>query len=111
MPTKVAMTWRDRVSFMLTESLQVRKLAFLDVVFEGTSAAAAKQDKAESFDADAAIATGELIELIPELLDALGGELEPGSMPKEAPVVPAARPSAVQDTPAPAESVDAPPWA
>jgi recombination associated protein RdgC len=31
-------------------------------------------DKGEAFDADAAIATGELIQLIPDLLEALGGE-------------------------------------
>jgi recombination associated protein RdgC len=74
MPTRVAMTWRDRVSFMLTESMQLKKLAFLDVVFEGASASAGKVDKGEAFDADAAIATGELIQLIPDLLEALGGE-------------------------------------
>jgi recombination associated protein RdgC len=73
-PTRVAMTWRDRVSLILTESMQLKKLAFLDVVFEGTSAAAGKVDKGEAFDADAAIATGELIQLIPDLLEALGGE-------------------------------------
>ncbi len=74
MPTRVAMTWRDRVSFVLTESMQLKKLAFLDVVFEGAAAAQGKVDKGEAFDADAAIATGELIQLIPDLLEALGGE-------------------------------------
>jgi recombination associated protein RdgC len=73
-PTRVAMTWRDRVSLILTESMQLKKLAFLDVVFEGAMAAAGKVDKGEAFDADAAIATGELIQLIPDLLEALGGE-------------------------------------
>lgn len=73
-PTRVAMTWRDRVSFILSESMQLKKVAFLDVVFEGPMAAAGKMDKGEAFDADAAIATGELIELIPDLLEALGGE-------------------------------------
>lgn len=70
MPTRLAMTWNDRVSFVLADSLQLRRLAFLDVVFEGL----ADQDK--GFDADAAIATGELRQLIPELLEALGGELD-----------------------------------
>jgi len=69
MPTKLAMTWNDRVSFVLTEGLQIKKLAFLDVVFES-------RDKAvDNFDADVAIATGELSALIPDLLDALGGEM------------------------------------
>ena len=68
LPTKLALTWDDRVSFVLTEGLQVRKLAFLDTVFEGT-----KADEG-GFDADVAIATGELVKLIPDLIEALGGE-------------------------------------
>jgi len=68
LPTKLAMTWDDRVSFVLTESLQIKKLAFLDSVFEGQ-----KQDDA-GFDADVAIATGELSKLLPDLVEALGGE-------------------------------------
>ena len=68
-PTRVALTWNDRVSFVLTEGLQLKKLAFLDVVFEGTSAG-----KDDGFDADVAIATGELQKALPALLEALGGE-------------------------------------
>ena len=69
LPTKLALTWDDRVSFVLTDGLQVRKLSFLDTVFEGTKADDGK------FDTDVAIATGELIKLIPELIGALGGEV------------------------------------
>jgi recombination associated protein RdgC len=72
LPTKLALTWDDRVSFLLTEGLQVRKLSFLDTVFEGT-----KADEG-GFDTDVAIATGELVKLIPDLLEALGGEAESG---------------------------------
>ena len=86
-------------------------LFLLDVVFEGTSAASAKQDKAEAFDADAAIATGELVELIPELLEALGGELAPGSMSQGTAVPEVARSSSVQDSVAAGEAAEAPPWA
>lgn len=73
-PTRVAMTWRDRVSFILTDSMVLKKLAFLDVVFEG----AVSVDKGETFDADVAIATGELSQLIPDLVEALGGEQQTG---------------------------------
>lgn len=69
MPTRLALTWIDRVSLVLTEGLQLKKLAFLDVVFEGTTAG-----KDDGFDADVAIATGELQKLLPALLAALGGE-------------------------------------
>ncbi len=69
--TRLAMTWDDRVSFELTESMQLRKIVFL----EGTDSAAATAGAGEdNFDADAAIATGELGQLVPELLEAWGGE-------------------------------------
>ncbi len=70
LPTRLALTWNSRVSFVLTEALQLKKVTFLDVVFEGTSA-----EKDEGFDADVAIATGELCQLLPEMIDALGGEM------------------------------------
>jgi recombination associated protein RdgC len=70
LPTRLAMTWDSRVSFVLTESLQLKKLAFLEVVFEGASAG-----KDDGFDTDWAIATGELRKLLPDLLAALGGEV------------------------------------
>lgn len=68
LPTRLALTWDDRVSFVLTSELQLRKVQFLDTVFEGT-----KADDG-GFDADVAIATGELVKLIPDVAEALGGE-------------------------------------
>jgi len=68
LPTKLALTWDDRVSFMLTEGMQIKKVSFQDVVFEGKSA------DDGGFDADVAIATGELCQLLPDLIQALGGE-------------------------------------
>lgn len=69
-PTRLALTWRGRVSFVLTDALQIKKLAFVDGVFE-------RDDHVDdAFDADAAIATGELAPLIGELVDALGGEVD-----------------------------------
>jgi len=72
LPTRLALTWDDRVSFMLTEGLQIKKVSFLDAVFEGTQA------DDSGFDTDVAIATGELSRLIPDLIEALGGEAESG---------------------------------
>jgi recombination associated protein RdgC len=69
LPTKLALTWQGRVSFLLTDAMQIKKIAFLDGVFEGS-----QPGKDEAFDADAAIATGELRQLIPDLIEALGGE-------------------------------------
>jgi recombination associated protein RdgC len=73
MPTRLAMTWNDHVSFVLTEALQLKKVTVLDVVFEAASALTS-DGKDDNFDADVAIATGELQKLIPDLLEALGGE-------------------------------------
>jgi len=90
-PTRLALTWNDRVSFVLTEGLQVKKLAFLDGVYEGRVA-----QKGENFEADAAIATGELAPLVGELIEALGGEQVIGAAAAPSP---AASPTA---SPAPA---------
>ena len=74
LPTRLAMTWQGRVSFMLTGMLQIKKLSFVDGVLE-SDATSSKDDR---FDADAAIATGELRKLLPELFQALGGEMVVG---------------------------------
>jgi len=70
-PTQLAMTWNERISFVLSEGGQVRRLKMLDVVMEGVDKPGKDED---GFDADAAILTGELSGLIPDLLLALGGE-------------------------------------
>ena len=80
MPTRLAMTWNDRVSFVLTEALQLKKVTFLDTVFEDSPKAAGDR-KEDNFDADVVISTGELSQLIPDLMEALGGEVPLGSMP------------------------------
>jgi recombination associated protein RdgC len=72
-PTRVALTWNSRISFELTDALQIKKVAFLDVVFE--NAAGSSKGKDDGFDADVAIATAELGQLIPDLLLALDGEV------------------------------------
>jgi len=70
--TQLGMTWNDRVSFVLTDKLHVKRLAFLDIVRERAGHAAVNAD--EQFDADFALMTGELRGLFADLLVALGGE-------------------------------------
>lgn len=69
-PTKLALTWAGRVSFQMTETMMLKKLSFLEGVFENLP-----QDRESSFDGDVALFTGELQKLIPDLVDALGGPL------------------------------------
>lgn len=71
-PTRLALTWKGRVSFVLTDTLQIKKLSVDDGLFD-----AGRSRADEGFDADAAIATGELRQLIPDLVAALDGELAP----------------------------------
>jgi len=70
--TRLAMTWSDRVSFVLTESLAVKRVAPLDVLKENADSTMQNDD--ERFDGDFALMTGELAKLIADLVQALGGE-------------------------------------
>lgn len=72
--TRLAMTWNDRVSFVLGERMEIKRLQFLDVVREGAPDPATAD---EQFDSDWALMTGELQQFLPDLLAALGGELKP----------------------------------
>lgn len=71
--TRLAMTWRDRISFVLTESLSLKRIVPLDVMREGESEGG---DAAERFDSDFTMMAGELSRLLTELLGALGLDVE-----------------------------------
>lgn len=64
---KLAMTWRDKISFVLDENMQLKRLTLPDVDREPAETAA------EQFDSDFFLMTSELRQLLPELVDALGG--------------------------------------
>ncbi|MCB1889583.1 MAG: recombination-associated protein RdgC [Rhodocyclaceae bacterium] len=70
--TRLAMTWSDRVSFVLTESGHIRRLAFLDVVKEALDSTSG--DAEAELAAQFALMTGELRQLLPAVAVALGGE-------------------------------------
>lgn len=69
LPTKLAMTWDDRLSFVLHENLAVKRLTFLDLTTEA-------ETPDDQFQADFALMTGELSRFLPQLVEALGGEAE-----------------------------------
>jgi recombination associated protein RdgC len=69
LPTRLALTWNNHVSFVLTESMIIKKISFLDVVY----ADAMSKGADDNFDADVAIMTAELAKLIPDLAEELGG--------------------------------------
>ena len=75
LPTRLALTWNDRISFVLTDKLEIKRLAFLDLIKENAEHTA--ENAEEQFDADFALMTGELAQFLPALLEALGGETVP----------------------------------
>lgn len=71
MPTKLALTWSGRVSFILTDGLALKKVEILDGVLDSKG----DEEVGDAFDANVTIFTGELRKLLPDLVDALDGEL------------------------------------
>lgn len=83
LPTRLALTWDERISFVLTEKLEIKRLAFLDILKEEAEKSAERAD--EQFDADFALMTGELVRFLPQLVEALGGEQVEADAPAAAP--------------------------
>ncbi len=69
---RLAMTWNDRVSFVLTPSLMLKRVSALDVLKEAADPAAVNDD--ERFEADFTLMTGELARMLADLTEVLGGE-------------------------------------
>lgn len=72
--TRLALTWADRISFVLTESLTLKRVTPLDVINENTDSTSRDDD--ERFDSDMLLMTGELAKLLDDLVFALGGQLQ-----------------------------------
>ncbi|MBH9553749.1 recombination-associated protein RdgC [Inhella gelatinilytica] len=94
---KLALNWRDRLDFVLTDTLQLTRLKVDDGAFEQDGL---QDSEADPFDADALLATAELSQLLPALFEGLGGLVD-GLGVATAPAVPA---------PPMSGSDDAPPW-
>ena len=71
--TRLGLTWNDRISFVLTEQMQIKKLEFLDIIKEESTAQA--DDADEMFELDFTLMTGELAKMLADLTEALGGEI------------------------------------
>lgn len=72
--TKLALTWADKISFVLTESFVIKRIAPLDVIKENADTTAKNDD--ERYDSDMALMCGELSRMIPDLIEAVGGEVQ-----------------------------------
>lgn len=72
--TSLALTWNDRISFVLSESLTLKKIRALDSLDEKADSRASNEQ--ERFDADFILMTSEIVKMLDDILFALGGELE-----------------------------------
>ena len=70
---KLAISWADRLSFVLDETLSVKRLKFLDLI-QDQAADIEAADDVEQFDADFAIMTAELAQFFPRLLELFNAE-------------------------------------
>ena len=72
---RLGLTWNDRISFVLTEHLQVKRILFLDILKrEDGGEEGEESDEEEKFEIDFALMTGELSLMLADLIKALGGE-------------------------------------
>jgi recombination associated protein RdgC len=69
--TRLGLTWNNKISFVLHDNLQLKRIVPLDLIRD--EAKASEQD--DAFDTDFAIMSGELKQLLPALVDVLGGEV------------------------------------
>ncbi|WP_158228992.1 recombination-associated protein RdgC [Chitinimonas sp. BJB300] len=104
MVTQLALSWDDRLSFVLNEKLQIKRLAFLDLLEDKIKDADA-EDAAAMYDTTLTLLVQEGRSLVNAVIDALGGELGESAMGSTAVPIAAPPPAA---KPAQASVVDVP---
>ena len=71
--TRLALQWKDRLSFVLHEDMSIKRLRFEDIIKDARDDMVA-DDAATRFDLDFSLMTLELAEFLPQLFTMLGGE-------------------------------------
>lgn len=71
--TRLGLIWQDRIRFVLTDTLQIKRLQFLDILQEEASQAG--DDMPSLFEASLHIMGHEIVALCDALMLALGGEI------------------------------------
>ena len=70
---KLAVSWADRISFIIDENLSVKRLRFLELIQDQVSDIET-DDEAAQFDVDFSIMSAELANFLPRLIELFGGE-------------------------------------
>jgi recombination associated protein RdgC len=73
--TRLAMTWSDKVSFVLHDNLQLKRIVALDILKDQADGS----DQEDTFDTDFTLMTGELQRLLVDVVEVLGGESTPAA--------------------------------
>lgn len=72
LPTRLALTYADRVGFVLTDKQEIKSVKLLDIATSEVESDADNQD--DLFDAEFSLMAGEYTSLLVALTEALGGE-------------------------------------
>jgi recombination associated protein RdgC len=70
---KLAVSWADRISFIIDENLAIKRLRFLDLI-QDQVADIETGNEAAQFDVDFSIMSAELANFLPRLMELFGGE-------------------------------------
>ncbi|SJM92001.1 Recombination-associated protein RdgC [Crenothrix polyspora] len=70
---KLAISWDERISFVIDDILSIKRLRFLDLI-QDQVADSNSDDAAAKFDTDFSIMSAELANFLPRLLELFGGE-------------------------------------
>jgi recombination associated protein RdgC len=73
-PTRLGLSWNGRIAFVLNAEMQLKRVQFLDMGKDRAEGAGEAAE--EQFDIDFALMTGELEQLLGDLVEALGGEAQ-----------------------------------
>ena len=74
---ELALTWEDRISFVLTDNFRIKKIRALDLIMDDRVEA---NDEREAFDGDFTLMTGEINNMLNALVAAFGGEKPRGNV-------------------------------
>ncbi len=75
-PTKLGLSWNSRMAFVLNADMTFKRVQFLDMIKDRADQQG-ETGEGEQFDIDFALMTGELSQLIKEMINELGGEIAP----------------------------------
>ena len=72
--TRLGLTWNDRIAFVLTDKLQLKRVQFLEMSKDKAEGEGESQSADEQFEVDFMLMASELAQMLSDVREALGGE-------------------------------------